>query len=100
MKNITVLSGQSLFDISIQYTGDVMNAFAIALENGKSVTDNLLVGESLVIPEGIKTATKELKYLSSLEIFPATGITGDQEYLTTQSFGIGTMVIEKTFIVS
>lgn len=99
MQTIAVLSGQSLFDIAIQYTGDVINTYALALANGKSVTDKLTVGELIVIPDGLVIATKEMKYLSSLEIVPATGVTKDQESVLIPDLGIGTMVIGSTFII-
>ena len=98
MKKIPVLSGQSLFDISIQYTGDVINTYALALANGKSVTDKFTVGELIVIPDGLTTATKEVKYLSSLGILPATAITTEQKVFIPE-LGIGTMTIGTTFIV-
>lgn len=99
MQKVAVLSGQSLYDIAIQYTGDVLNTYAIALVNGKSVTDSLAVGELIMIPDGLTIAIKEVNYLSSLGILPATGITVDQETVLIPELGIGTMVVGITFIV-
>ncbi|AOW09526.1 hypothetical protein [Flavobacterium gilvum] len=100
MKNITVLSGQSLFDIAIQYTGAVINAYTIAFANGKSITDSLTVGEMIVIPDGLTIAKKELDYLTTSEILPASDITKEQQSLLDPDLGIGWMIIEETFIVS
>ena len=47
---ITVLNNQSLFDISIRYTGTIENAFKIAVANGLSLTDELQPGAQLLIP--------------------------------------------------
>jgi hypothetical protein len=99
MQNIKVLSGQSLFDISIQSTGNVNNTYAIALINGKSLTDNLTIGELIMIPVGLEVAKRELKYLDNLDILPATGITINEESVLIPKLGIGTMVIGSTFIV-
>ena len=48
---IRVLDGQSLFDIAVQHCGDVQASLAIAAANGLSVTDALLAGQELVVPE-------------------------------------------------
>lgn len=99
MQKVKVLSGQSLFDIAVQYTGNVVNTYAIALANNKSVTEKLTLGEILLIPAGLLIASRELKYLTSLEIVPATAITVDQDTVLIPKLGIGTMVIGSTFIV-
>jgi hypothetical protein len=99
MQKITVLSGQSLFDIAIQYTGDVANAFAIALLNQISVTDNLSTQNLVLIPDSLITATREIKYLKSVGVIPATAITLDQQTVMLPELGIGTMTIGTTFIV-
>lgn len=99
MQNVKVLSGQSLFDIANQYTGDAINTYPIAKANGKSITDDLNVGEIIIIPNEVVIASRELKYLTSLEIKPATGITLEHGTILTPELGIGTMAIETTFIV-
>ncbi|GEP52385.1 hypothetical protein FNO01nite_30570 [Flavobacterium noncentrifugens] len=48
-KNI-VYQGQSFFDKVIECTGDVENAFAMALLNGINVTDHLEIGQVLKSP--------------------------------------------------
>ena len=50
---IIVLNSQSLFDIAIQHTGNVMNAFAIALENNISIGESLTPGRIISIPNVI-----------------------------------------------
>ena len=45
--NIIVLHHQSFLDLAIQHTGSVENAFILALQNGKSLTDDLVAGEQL-----------------------------------------------------
>lgn len=99
MQKIKVLSGQSLFDIAVQYTGDATNTYLIAQVNSKAVTDVLTANEIITIPDGLQMGSRELKYLAGLEILPATGITIDQDSVLIPELGIGTMAIGTTFIV-
>lgn len=99
MQKIQVLSRQSLFDIAIQYTGNVLNAFEIALANNIAVTDALFVSQELVIPDSVSISKKEVNYLIGQVIIPATAITLDQESVYVPGQGIGSMIIESTFIV-
>lgn len=99
MQKIAVLSGQSLFDIAIQYTGDVANSFAIALLNQISMTDNLSTQNLVLIPDSLIKATREIKYLNNEGVIPATAITLDQQTVMLPELGIGTMTIGTTFIV-
>ena len=76
MATIKVLAGQNFFDLSIQYTGAVDNAFKIALANGKAVSAALKAGDVIVIPEGLPTQAKVLQYYAARNIIPATGLLG------------------------
>lgn len=69
---ITVLEGQSLFDISLQYTGNVYNIVAIAVANNRSITSTLAIGEKLILPEGLIYSDKTLQYFKDRNIIPAT----------------------------
>ncbi|MBS1535305.1 MAG: hypothetical protein JST78_09525 [Bacteroidetes bacterium] len=51
MSKDIVYSGQSFIDKVIECTGDIDNAFKMALANGVSVTDELTVGQSLTTTE-------------------------------------------------
>jgi hypothetical protein len=94
MNSVQVLSGQSLSDIAIHYTGDLRNAYAIAFANAKSLTDALTVGEFLNIPDDIFIKSKVY------EIVPANGLSVYEEDLLVTNLGIGIMIIEETFIVT
>ncbi|MEI7486867.1 MAG: hypothetical protein WCJ72_05565 [Chryseobacterium sp.] len=98
MKTIKVLNNQSVLDISIQYTGSVFNAFAIAAANNLCITDNLVLGSTLNIPDSVEIDDFVLNYYILNEIEPATGIT-DLSIIPTGK-GIGWMQIENTFKVS
>lgn len=73
MKKVKVLSLQNWFDISIQYTGNVYNSFAIAAANNSSVTDVLTTGEIVIIPSGLLLSSKTIQYFEARSLKPATG---------------------------
>lgn len=50
MQTIKVNEGQCLLDIAVQYCGNAALAFDIAKLNGIGVTENLIVGDSLIVP--------------------------------------------------
>ena len=95
---ITVLNNQSFLDIAIQHTGTVINAFEIAAANGMSVSESLISGSELIIPETIAIDTDIRDYFKSKGIKPATSVT--EEILPVVKAGIGKMQITKTFKVS
>lgn len=91
-----VLHNQSLLDLAIQHTGTAENAFAMALANGLSLTDDLTAGESLQLTAyGIQQNKEVLNYYQSKNIQPATAITAAVE----QPHGISYWAIGIDFIV-
>ncbi|MBP4140178.1 hypothetical protein J3495_19110, partial [Flavobacterium sp. P7388] len=64
--------GQSFCDLVIQETGDIGNAFAMALQNGLSITDSLTIGQE-IIPAGKEN--KSISEIWSENNLPATAIT-------------------------
>lgn len=64
----TVLAGQSLLDKTIEMTGNVDNAFAVALANGVSVTDGLQVGAELSPSGAIKQNIVQLLAASATAV--------------------------------
>lgn len=95
-----VLHNQSLLDLALQHTGSVENAFALALANGLSLTDELAAGESLHLTAyGIQQNKEILNYYQSKSIQPATAISGKQE-AGSQMQGIGYWAISTEFIIS
>ncbi|MDN3671515.1 hypothetical protein QWY99_22190 [Flavobacterium branchiarum] len=97
---VTVLVLQSWFDLAVQHTGSVMNAYELALANGdRSVTDDPISGEQIIIPSNITILKKETVYLKSKTAILATGITKGQLDQLTPPIGIGTMIVGSTFIV-
>jgi hypothetical protein len=93
MKEIKVMSGQSLLDVAIQESGAVEAAFDMALLNGISITGALVAGAVLL---GAGVAGKLVAdYYRAKRLKPATYT--DREVLLT---GIGYMVVEDNFIIA
>lgn len=76
MQTIDVKQGQSFFDVVITGTGDITNAFAMAVENNCSITDLIESGEVL------RTAGNQKKTITALfgkKHYPATAIAIEQD---------------------
>lgn len=97
---VTVLHNQSILDFAIHHTGEVSNCFAIAVANGIAVSDDLIAGSDLVIPETVKNNRDILNYYTAKQIKPATAITNDNTAYPEQLGGIGYMQIGSNFIVT
>ena len=69
-RTITVLNGQTLFDIAIQHCGDVVATFEIADINDVSLTDRLIAGQSLTVPQPYNRAIVD--FYNKNKIIPAT----------------------------
>ena len=96
-----VLHNQSLLDVAIQHTGDVSNAFLIAKENSLAVSDYIVAGYELIIPNGVAFNRDILNYYNSKKIKPATDITDAGTGDTPEKLGgIGYMEIGRNFKVS
>ena len=97
--NIVVLHHQSFLDLAIQHTGSVENAFILALQNGKSLTDDLEYGEALNLePTTINQNKDILSYYQSKKLQPATAVILPPEAERLE--GIGYWVIQTDFKVS
>lgn len=88
--------GQSFFDLVLQSSGSVENAFAMSLSNEVSITDPLFIDQEL-LPSG-KADLSIIESWSEKNL-PATAITNQNHELITPDDGIGAMIIENTFIV-
>lgn len=92
---VTRLTNQSIFDLSIQYTGSVESFFEAAVKNNISVSfvanEALGLLESVVVPE--VTNKQVVDYFKTNKLFPATG------FDNYDIGGIGDMAIEVDFIV-
>ena len=94
---ITVLHNQSFLDIAVQHTGNVLNAFHIALVNEMSVSDSLSPGMQLILPDDLEINSDEFQYYRSNGYQPATAF--KESELIEDGRGIGWMKIENSFKV-
>lgn len=94
---IRVLDGQSLFDIAIRRCGDAKAAYAIAELNGLSITEPLMAGQALEIPEPYDKDVSG--YFSSRNIEPATALTADV-FDSVEDEGLDFWIVEVDFIIS
>lgn len=95
MNSKIVHQGQSFIDKVLETTGSIDNAFAMALLNGMSITDDVVIGQE------VKTTGVTLKSVVSIyneKKRPATAITMEK-LQEIESKGIGYMRIGSTFIV-
>lgn len=75
MKKTKVKLFQSLLDISAQEYGMAEGIVKIALANNISITDELIAGAELNIPDFENANKKVLKYYEENKIIPATADT-------------------------
>lgn len=90
-----VYQGQSFFDKVIENTGSIDNAFEMALLNGMSITDDVVIGQELKI--GVLINKSVVSFFGEMNR-PATQVSEYQKELI-ESLGIGKMAIGSTFIV-
>ena len=97
---VIVLHHQSLLDLAIQYTGTAENAFDLALQNNRSITDDLEAGDWLIANSQELKANKDiLSYYTAKKLQPATAIS-EQLSANSQPQGIDYWTIQMDFIVS
>lgn len=94
---ITVLNKQSFHDVAIQRTGNVLNAFSIAIANGMAVSDQLSPGMDLIIPDEIEIDSDVVTYYQSKILQPATAL--QDLKIIEEKRGIGWMKVGRTFKV-
>lgn len=90
----TVQQGQSLLDIAVQHGGHADAAISIALANDISVTDDIMPGTQLIIPQIINP--QMVAFFNRYKIVPATNDTA----ISRRKRGIGYWAIGRTFKVS
>lgn len=91
---VTILSNQSLLDVSVQETGSLESVFALAVANDISPTSQLTPGSVLDVKVIYNRNIAE--YYKNKNLKPATWYYSE----LSQSLGIGYMAIESNFIVS
>jgi hypothetical protein len=97
---VTVLNGQSLFDLAVQAAGSVEAVFGISPHSPEggmlSITDELPAGMQLNVPVAANRQIAD--YYRTNGILPATGITANDAPALQE--GVEFWAIEYDFIVS
>lgn len=92
--NNTVYQGQTFFDKVLECTGNVENAFEMALLNNLSITEDLVIGNVLVKSE---VTNKRITNIFNEKNKPATAFSLQ---MMEEKTGIDYMIIETNFIVA
>ena len=87
-----VKDNQSTLDLSIQTAGSIEAVFDLAITNNISITDQIVPGQEITVPQVVDKNIYE--YYRIHELTPATTLP------VTQNEGIEFWRIERDFIVS
>lgn len=72
MATISVKDNQSIIDMAIQHCGSAEAAFDLAALNGLSITDKLVPGQTLILPDVVNRNIVE--YYAGKGIVPTTDL--------------------------
>ncbi|OBX20953.1 MULTISPECIES: hypothetical protein [Bizionia] len=96
MSKKTLKQGQSFLDKVTQLSGSIENALKESIANGVGITDEIPIGVNVEITE---VTNKRVAAFFNQFNEPATAISTEQ-LNEIENIGIGTMIIEDTFIVA
>lgn len=96
---IAVLNNQTLLDIAIRYFGTVEAVLAIAILNGISITEELVPGQTLELPNIDFGFQEVVAFFEVNKIQPATALTQEESDIIEGATGIGFWIIGNNFIV-
>ncbi len=97
MKSVKVLDGQTLVDIAVQELGDAERVMEIAEANEMKVTDDLVSGSEIMVPDFDRTKRSIVNLFSDDANKPASALTVDETEGVGE--GIGFWIIENDFVV-
>jgi len=100
MISVTVQDGQTIIDIAIQELGDPGRIFEIAALNNMSITDLLVVGSQITVPDYDQTKKEIVKIFSNQSNKPASGYFRNGANDPVIKEGIDYWAIRNDFIVS
>lgn len=98
METVDIKPHQCLLDIAMQTKGGIDTLFEFANANELSITDNLIPGKYLLVPDVEVTDKRVFQYLRDNGIFPANAFTAEDD--AAIKGGIGYMGIQIDFRVS
>jgi hypothetical protein len=95
---IQVKHNQSFLDVVLQSTGGFNGLLENAVDNAKSITDELIPGTMINVTTGIEDVDI-YNFFANKSVTPAFALTG-ANILENSSAGIGYMQLENNFKVS
>ncbi|MEN5434084.1 hypothetical protein ABE545_10615 [Sphingobacterium faecium] len=96
MNTINIIENQTLFDLAVEQTGSVLSIIEMAMASGKSITDDLIPQEQVIVPESRYIIKDIVDYFKGKNYKIATHGTLDN----FDSFGgIGYWILEVDFQV-
>lgn len=101
MTKVTVSYGQTWFDIAMQELGEIERVVELAQLNGRSITDELVSGEVLIVPDFDSEKRDIVQLFTTSSNKPASGdssIAVDPD--TGSNEGIEFWALENDFVVS
>jgi len=98
MKNTAILDRQTLIDITAQELGDLERVYEIAELNGLSLTDDLITGNAIMVPDADKSKINITRLFADKANAPASV---DDNFISENenNEGIGYWIIENDFII-
>jgi len=99
MSQITVLNNQSLIDVAIRHCGTVEAVLDIAILNNVGITQELVPGQILELPNKDYGYQEVVNYFEINKKEPATSLTEENKAIVEGDSGIGFWIIEDNFIV-
>jgi hypothetical protein len=98
METVNVKPHQCLLDLSMQLKGSIGALFDFAIANGISITDDLISGSTLWVPDTEIIDRRTFQTLRDESIIPSNAYTAED--LVAIKGGIGYMGIQVDFRVS
>lgn len=98
METVNVKPHQCLLDISIQEKGGIGALFDFAVVNGRSITDDLTSGGTLLVPDTALINKRIFQLYEDESVIPANAYTADDD--AAIKGGVGYMGIQVDFRVS
>jgi hypothetical protein len=98
METVNVKPHQCLLDLSMQLKGGIDALFDFAIANGISITDDLISGSTLWVPDTNIIDRRTFQTLRDEQVIPANAYTANDE--AAMKGGIGYMGIQVDLRVS
>lgn len=88
MITVTVLHAQSFLDVVLQATGSIDSIVEIAEYNNISITDDLVAGKKLNIPDSVELDEDIVNYYKAKKVQPATAMSNEDKVIADKPEGI------------